>query len=137
MIAIDTGPLVAFFDREDDRHQACVAISKEVRKPFVSTWPVISEAFYLLGFSYRAQDDLWEFIIRGLITIRDIDPSSYLRCRELMKKYNDLPMDLADATLVTVAEAEGIPTIFTLDHKDFRVYKTRHGKHFKLLPSKL
>ncbi|MGQ9570521.1 MAG: toxin-antitoxin system, toxin component [Thermodesulfovibrionales bacterium] len=46
-------------------------------------------------------------------------------------------MDLADATLVAVAEAEGISTIFTLDHKDFKVYRTKYGKSFKLLPSKL
>lgn len=54
-----------------------------------------------------------------------------------MSKYHDLPMDFADATLVAVAEAENISTIFTLDHKDFKVYRTKHGRHFKLLPSKL
>jgi predicted nucleic acid-binding protein len=58
-------------------------------------------------------------------------------CRRLMKKYHDLPMDLADATLVAVAEAENISTIFTLDHKDFRIYKKEQGKHFRLLPEKL
>jgi predicted nucleic acid-binding protein len=58
-------------------------------------------------------------------------------CRRLMKKYHDLPMDLADATLVAVAEAENISTIFTLDHKDFGIYKKEQGKHFRLLPEKL
>lgn len=46
-------------------------------------------------------------------------------------------MDFADASLVAVGEVEKISTIFTLDHKDFKVYRTRHGRRFRLLPSKL
>ena len=59
------------------------------------------------------------------------------RCRQLMEKYSDLPMDLADGTLVVLAESQGIKTVFTLDHKDFRVYKPARIKNFTLLPALL
>lgn len=137
MIAIDTGPIVALFDKNDDKHHLCLNIFKKVNEPIITTWPVLTEVFYLLSFSSRVQDDLWEFIERGVVSIYDINKDLMKTCRRLMKKYHDLPMDLADATLVAVAEAENISTIFTLDHKDFRIYKKEQGKHFRLLPERL
>lgn len=137
MIAIDTGPIVALFDKNDDKHSLCLNIFKKIQEPLITTWPVLTEVFYLLSFSSNVQDDLWEFIERGVVSIYDIDKDLMKTCRRLMKKYHDLPMDLADATLVAVAEAENIQTIFTLDHKDFRIYKKEQGKHFRLLPEKL
>ncbi len=137
MIALDTGPIVALFDKEDDKHDLCLDVFKQIRQPLITTWPVLTEAFYLLSFSSNVQDDLWEFIERGVVSIYSMDAVQARRCRALMKKYHDLPMDLADATLVAAAEAEKIATIFTLDHKDFKVYTTRQGKHFKLLPVKI
>jgi predicted nucleic acid-binding protein len=137
MIAIDTGPIVAFFDKNDDKHSLCLNIFKKIQEPLITTWPVLTEVFYLLSFSSSVQDDLWEFIGRGVVSIYDIDKDLMKTCRRLMKKYHDLPMDLADATLVAVAEAENISTIFTLDHKDFRICKKEKGKHFRLLPERL
>lgn len=137
MIAIDTGPIVALFDKNDDKHHLCLHIFKKVNEPLITTWPVLTEVFYLLSFSSRVQDDLWEFIERGVVSIYDINKDLMKTCRRLMKKYRDLPMDLADATLVAVAEAENISIIFTLDHKDFRIYKKEQGRHFRLLPERL
>ncbi len=137
MIAIDTGPIVALFDKNDDKHSLCLNIFKNIQEPLITTWPVLTEVFYLLSFSSRVQNDLWEFIERGVVSIYAIDRDLMKTCRRLMKKYHDLPMDLADATLIAVAEAENISTIFTLDHKDFRIYKKEQGKHFRLLPEKL
>lgn len=137
MIAIDTGPIVALFDKNDDKHSLCLNIFKKIQEPLITTWPVLTEVFYLLSFSSNVQDDLWEFIERGVVSIYAIDKDLMKTCRRLMKKYHDLPMDLADAALVAVAEAENISTIFTLDHKDFRIYKKEQGKHFRLLPEKL
>ncbi len=137
-ILIDTGPIVALLDRDDRYHSLCVEIyKKDIKEPLLTTWPVLTEVFYLLGFSYVLQDALWEFIQRGALKIYEIDFKLMNRCRTLMKKYRDLPMDLADATLVAVAEAEGIDTIFTLDHKDFNVYRTSKKKTFRLLPESL
>jgi predicted nucleic acid-binding protein len=134
---IDAGPLVAVFDKSDGSHAICLEIVKNIKTPFITTMPVVTEAFYLLRYSWHTQDKLWEAVEQGLLRIYNIDTKMLRRCHELMSKYYDLPMDFADATLVSVAEVENISTIFTLDHKDFKVYKTKSGNPFKLLPSKL
>lgn len=137
MILIDTGPLVAFFDASDQYHQTCLDILKGLEGPLLTTWPVVTETFYLLNFSWKAQDYFWEFLIRGGVKIVDIEADVMARCRELMGKYKDLPMDLADATLVVLAESKRIKKIFILDHKDFKVYRPSHAKRFELLPTHL
>ncbi|MEW6110412.1 MAG: PIN domain-containing protein [Nitrospirota bacterium] len=133
MLAVDTGPLVAILDKSDDKHNICVEAFKLIQETLITTWPVITEAFHLLGFSYAVQDDLWEFIERGTISVYNLNKDLAIECRRLMKQYHDLPMDFADASLVAVANAENITTIFTLD-EDFKVYRTKKNKRFKLLP---
>ncbi len=137
MILLDTGPIVAFFDGSDDYHKSCVELLKGVNEPLITTWPVLTEAFYLLGFSWRAQDNLWEFIVRGGVEILSLDDKQQARCRQLMEKYADLPMDLADGTLVVLAESNRIKKIFTLDHKDFQIYKPTRIRRFTLLPERV
>lgn len=137
MILIDTGPIVAFFDKDDRCHSLCVEILKGIREPLVTTWPVITECFYLLNFSWEIQDSLWIFMERGGLEISFLDREIQVRCREVMKKYKDLPTDLADATLVALGEETGISKIFTLDHKDFSIYRMKPKRRFKLLPPNL
>jgi predicted nucleic acid-binding protein len=134
---IDTGPLVAFFDKDDRYHSLCVEVLKEIREPLITTWPVLTECFYLLNFSWEVQDSLWLFIRRGGIEIYPLEKELLIHCRELMKQYRDLPMDLADATLVALADAVLVPKIFTLDHKDFSIYRFKQKKRFTLIPSKI
>lgn len=135
MIVLDTGPIVALFDKNDNYHSVCHKIIGTLTLPLITTVPVLTEAFYLLSFSWQLQDDLWEFIVQGNAQIYNLDRNVMKRCRELMRKYHDLPMDLADASLVAMADALNIRTIFTLD-EDFKVYKTKQNRHFKLLPRK-
>ncbi len=137
MILIDTGPLVAFFDASDQYCKTCLDILTEMEGPLWTTWPVITETFYLLDFSWKAQDNLWQFLLRGGVEIVNPAPESWDRCRALTEKYQDLPMDLADASLVVVAEAKRIRRIFTLDHRDFSVYRPSHTRRFELIPDKL
>lgn len=137
MILIDTGPLVALFDASDNYHRRCLDLLKDLDCSLLTVWPVLTEAFYLLNFSWKAQDNLWEFLAQGGMEIADPRRSNIERCRVLMKKYRDLPMDLADAALVAAGEAGRIATIFTLDHKDFSVYRPLHRKRFELIPQHL
>jgi len=137
MILLDTGPIVAFFDASDHYHHTCIELLKTVNEPILTTWPVLTEAFYLLGFSWKAQDNLWEFMIRGGVDILSLNDTQQARCRQLMEKYSDLPMDLADGTLVTLAESQRIKKIFTLDHKDFKIYKPARTKNFTLIPARI
>jgi predicted nucleic acid-binding protein len=90
-----------------------------------------------LSFSWEVQDSLWLFIQRGGIEIYPLEKGLLIRCHELMKQYRDLPMDLADATLVAVADILEAPKIFTLDHKDFSIYRFKQKRRFTLIPQKL
>jgi hypothetical protein len=95
---------------------------------------VLTEAMYLLNFSWKAQEALWEMLERGVVVLLPLESEELSRMRELMKKYKDLPMDLADAALVAVAEREKIRRIFTLDRRDFEVYRPARLGRFILLP---
>ena len=127
MILVDAGPLVALVDADDQFHKKCVAALKALREPLVTVWPAVTEAMYLLGDLPKAQDALWEMLARGALHLLPLDLADVSRIRELMGKYADRPMDLADAALVRVAEREGIRKIFTVDREDFSVYRL-HGR---------
>lgn len=88
----------------------------------------------LLGFSWKAQDGLWQFLDRKTLSIARLGEADAPRMRELMAKYRDLPMDLADAALVRVAERRGLRAVFTLDQKDFGVYRPERLDEFELVP---
>lgn len=135
MIIIDTGPLVSFFDGSDQFHKKCVEILKDINEPLVTTWPVITEAFFLLDFSWKAQESLWKFLLRGGLEIKGLGEKALVRCQVIMEKYKDLPMDLADATLVVLGEELKLVQIFTLDLKHFQIYRPLHVKRFDLIPA--
>lgn len=127
MILVDAGPLVALVDADDQYHKKCVAALKVMREPLVTVWPPVTEAMYLLGDLPKAQEALWEMLARGVLQLQSLDFADVPRMRELMSKYADRPMDLADAALVRVAEREGIRKIFTVDREGFGVYRL-HGR---------
>lgn len=134
MILVDAGPLVAILHRDDRRHRECVQALRALRPPLGTTWPVVTEAMYLLGFSTEAQDELWSLIESGRLHLLGLDASDAPRMRALMRKYRDLPMDLADASLVAVAERDGVNKVFTLDHRDFSVYRPAKLGRFSIIP---
>ncbi|MBI2973494.1 MAG: PIN domain-containing protein [Armatimonadetes bacterium] len=133
MILIDAGPLVALLHRDDQDHARCVAALRKVRTVLTTTWPPLTEAMYLLSFSGQAQDALLEMVERGALRVLPIDESDIPRVRVLIQKYQDLPMDLADATLVRVAEREGIQEVFTLDRRNFTTYRVGR-RAFTIIP---
>lgn len=135
MILVDAGPLVAIIDRGEVDHKACTEVLPDLTGPMMTTWPAFTEAAYLLGSAggWSAQDALWKLLARRDLKLVDLDESMLERSRALMAKYQDLPMDLADATLVAVAEALNVKRIFTLD-SDFRVYRFRNRRAFEIVP---
>jgi uncharacterized protein len=134
MILIDAGPLVALLHADDHHHHRCKETLRSLSEPLVSVWPAITEAMSLLGFSWEGQDALWQFLGRGAVTVLPLADGDLARMRELMKKYRDLPMDLADAAIVRVAEREGISRIFTLDRRDFSRYRPEAWRHLSCCP---
>jgi predicted nucleic acid-binding protein len=133
MILVDTGPLVALFDRKDSQHQRCVKTLKAVREPIRTTVPVLTEAFHMLSPGSIGSDSLREFVLKGGLSVWWFDSSTLARAFELMSAYSDHPMDLADASLVVAAESLGTRKVFTIDRRDFEVYRFRRGhRHYAL-----
>ena len=135
MILIDTGPLVALIHEDDNEHRICKETFLTFSEPLGTVWPVLTEAMYLLSFSWEAQNALWEMIEAGAIEILPLVTDDVARMRELMRKYRDLPMDLADAALVRVAERERLRRIFTLDRRDFQIYRPSRIGRLAVFPS--
>jgi hypothetical protein len=134
-VLVDAGPLVALIDRGDEHHRRCVDALREIRDPLMTVWPAVTEAMYLLGPSWPAQTALWEMVESEAVALLPLDGDDVPRMAELMRKYKDLPMDLADAALVRVAERERIRHVFTLDQRDFRVYRPAGLGRLSLLPA--
>lgn len=133
-VLIDAGPLVALLHRDDQYHEECTDALAGLRDPLVSVWPAITEAMYLLSFSWQAQDALWELVMEGTIRLLSLESSDHVRMRDLMRKYRTVPMDLADAALVRIAERERIRRIFTLDRRDFSIYRPARLGRFAIIP---
>jgi predicted nucleic acid-binding protein len=127
LILVDAGPLVALLDAHDQHHSKCVDALKSLREPMATVWPPLTEAMYLLADLPEAQEALWEMVERGALKLLTLDVGDAQRIRELMRKYSNRPMDLADAVLLRVAEREGIRKIFTVDRRDFSAYRL-HGR---------
>jgi predicted nucleic acid-binding protein len=133
-ILVDAGPLVALLDRSDQHHNACRLALAKIAGPLGTVWPAFTEAMYLLRASAEAQRSLWEMIVVGGVRLMELRHEDCGRMRELMWKYRDLPMDLADAALVRVAERERIRRVFTIDRHDFTLYRLSGVGRFQILP---
>ena len=136
MILTDTGPLVALLDKDDVHHAACVAASKRLPSgPLLTTWPCFTEAMYLLGEvgSYRYQAELWKLRQTGRLVLHDLMPAEVDYMVRLMEKYQDAPMDLADASLIAVAESRMLHRVLTLD-SHFRIYRLSDGAMLEVVP---
>jgi len=127
MILVDTGPLVALFDPQDAQHERCVKTLKGIKEPLVTTIPVLTEAFHMLGPASIGSNRLRDFVENGGLSVWFPDRATVRRAFELMEQYADHPMDLADASLVAAAEAVGTRQVFTIDRKDFAAYRVRRG----------
>jgi predicted nucleic acid-binding protein len=133
-ILVDTGPLVAILSREDEHHDACVSALREMPAPLLSCWPVITEAAWLLRRSPRAIQQLLGSVERGFLELLPLAGTEAKAIAALMKKYESIRPQLADAALVYLAGRERIETIFTLDRRDFSIYRTARRRSFRILP---
>lgn len=136
MTLTDAGPLIAIIDGDEADHASCVDALNQLRIPLVTTWPAFTEAMSLLARAggIRAQQALWRLVRTDLLVVADLSPSAIDRSARLMDQYADRPMDLADATLVALAEERGDRRIFTLD-ADFQVYRFRGRQRFHMVPA--
>jgi len=135
---IDAGPLIALFDKSDTYHQKAKQRLEEYRKHIhgrlITTWPIITEVTYILEahVHLEAQLDFLKWITIGGIEMFDLQKEHLSKIIELQKKYSDLPMDFADATLLIAAESLDINKVFSID-KDFSIYRILGKKHLENL----
>jgi len=127
MILVDTGPLVALFDPADAWHQRCVERLRKISERLWTTTPVLTEAFHLLTPASVGTKRLMDFVTEGGLAMWFFDDSGLSRAFELVARYDNVPMDLADASLVVAAERLNTRRVFTIDRSDFGVYRIRRG----------
>src|ERR1700678_603006 len=123
---VDTGPLVAFFDRAEHHHRWVAERIEEIEGPLLVCEPVLAEAMYLLARYAQAQDALFELLQNGALSVAFRIEEHVGALRKLLQKYADTPMSLADACIVRMAEIHEQHAVLTLD-SDFLVYR-KHGR---------
>lgn len=135
MTIIDAGAILAILNARDPDHRACVAALGALSPPLVTTWPALTEAMYLLEkrTGWLGVEKLWRLIGDGRMIVESLDEAGVERARVLMKKYRDLPMDLADATLVVVMEVLGQNRIMSLD-AHFEIYRLNGRQRIDMVP---
>lgn len=136
-VLADSGPLSALFNSRDNHHQKSFDFFRThaPRLKFLTTWEVVSEVMYFLNFSAHAQADflLWLHTChaQGSMDIAALNVADLPGLAAMMRKYADRPMDLADASLVWLANTTGVTHIITIDRADFAVYRTAKRQAFK------
>ena len=134
-VLVDTGPLVAIVSRSDQFHDVCVQQLRELPAPLVTCLPCLTEAAWLLRRSPHAFESLLRGFDEGLLELAPFDQRCLPWVKEFMCRYRNIGAQLADACLCYLADDLKIDTVFTLDRRDFQVYRRKGGKPFKLLPS--
>ena len=134
MILCDAGVLLCLVDRTQFQHNAYRTTVLGLAKPLITTWSCLTEAMYLALHrgSWMIQKQLGQLLLDKLLVVYEIQEDDYIRLFDLMDKYRDRPMDLADATLVLAAEKTGYRQILTLD-SDFLFYRIGNRDTFDVI----
>lgn len=134
---VDTGFLLALLDRDDRWHASCAGAFAKVRLPLLTSAAVLAELFHLLGDGRRGVSAAWTLLRSGAVTVASIADPDLASLDRLMERYSDRPMDFADATLVHLAQREGLTTILTVDNDDFETYRIGKKRRFRILPGRV
>ena len=133
-VLIDTGPLVAILAKNDSQHLVCREALRALTPPLFTCWPVVTEVAWLLRNQPYAIEKLFHSFETGFLKMLSVNEDAISEIAKLLRRYRDLSAQVADATLVHLAERESIDTIFTMDRRDFTVYRYRGDRSFHLLP---
>jgi predicted nucleic acid-binding protein len=135
VIIADTGFFVALANSADDDHEIAVDALDGLTEGLITTWPVVTETTHLLATRLGTQS-LLSFVAgarAGAFSLFELTVTHWPRLEELMKQYAKLPMDLADASLVILAEERNDGRILSTDRRDFRTYRWKSRKPFQNL----
>ena len=135
MILTDTGPLIGIVDPADSYHiRSREVVESLAGEVLLTTWPCFTEAMYFLGESggFRYQAVLWDSHRNGQLLIHTLTEAETHRTEALMAQYQGTPMDLADASLIAVAESLGFHRVFSFD-RDFFIYRLADGSALEVI----
>lgn len=134
IIIVDTGFFLALVNKKDEFHQSAKKLFQSLvdDNEFITTWCVATETCYLLQerVGIDAPRSFINKIATGKLIVFDLKPVHCPRIEELMQKYRNLPMDLADASLVILAEELGHGRILSVDFRDFNTYRWKNKQPF-------
>ena len=133
---VDTGFIVALLNSSDEWHAPCVRVFQNATLPLLTSEAVLTELFFLLASRRIQPAGAWRFARSGAITLASVATSDLPQIQELMVRYDDRPLDFADATLVHLAQRESLSTVLTVDHDDFETYRIGGRKRFTILPER-
>ncbi len=131
---LDTGAVVALLHADDADHERVVEAFRSFRGTLITTEAVLTESLFLLARIPGGQDACLEFFIRGAAVLVPCSRTSFVRAKAILARYADLSADYADVTLVALADEMNTYDIFTLDRRDFTVYRGEGGEHFRIVP---
>ncbi|WP_306320509.1 MULTISPECIES: type II toxin-antitoxin system VapC family toxin [unclassified Streptomyces] len=136
MLIVDTGPLVAFLNRNDPDHERCADLLESYDGELLVTPYVLTECCYLVGkyVGADAEINLIESVAGGDLTQVFPDGEDMARIVELMRRYRGFPLGIADASVIATAERLKATEVATLDHRHFRAVEPSHVAAFTLLP---
>ncbi len=120
---IDSGPIIALFDKNDKYHAKVLEFFKGFQGELITTWSVITEVSHMLDFNLKVQIDFLKWVELGALQIYSIEQDELSHIIKMMSKYTNVPMDLADSTLMYIAQKENIQNIVSID-SDFDIYRT-------------
>ena len=131
-VIVDTGPLVAMLVARDRNHQWAKAVLAEIEPPLLTCEAVVSEACFLLAKHSGGHDAVLGLLARQIVVL-DFELAPELeRVRKLMQRYASVPMSVADACLVRMAETNATSSILTLDG-DFQIYRRNRRQMLALI----
>lgn len=133
-VLLDTGFIVALLDRSESLHKTCARTIREVRAPLVTCEAVITESCFLLRNLPGASEAVIENIAAGIFEVPFQLSRETTAVKQLLRKYKERKIDLADACLIRLADLFGTADILTLD-RDFAIYRWGKNKPFRVLPS--
>lgn len=125
-LLVDAGPIIAFFNRDDEWHDRIINFYGSCTDELITTLPVLTEAIWNLRGYEKVQNELYRQVEEGAYTLAAVTAPDFKRIAELNSKYKGQKPDLADLSLVVVSERLNIPRILTIDRRDFDIYR-RYG----------
>jgi predicted nucleic acid-binding protein len=131
-VIVDTGPIVALLDADDQYHAWVRAQFARLRPPLLSCEAVLTESCFLIARAGGDASDVLQLVERGVLSIAQLFDAEAASIARLMRRYRNVPMSLADACLVRLIELTSQATLFTLD-SDFEIYRQKGRRLIPLL----